>query len=72
MNECCGTCKWHQHEDIDDGWVCVNDRSEYCTDWTDYKDCCEDWEGKDGKDKKLHEDVYKAIDMAIEAMKEEK
>lgn len=47
MDECCGTCKWHQREDIDDGWVCVNDRSEYCTDWTDYKDCCEDWEVKD-------------------------
>ena len=47
MDECCGTCKYHQHEDIDDGWVCVNDRSEYCADWTDYKDCCEDWEGKE-------------------------
>ena len=48
MDECCGTCKWHQHESVDDGWVCVNDRSEYCTDWTDYKDYCEDWEGKEG------------------------
>ena len=26
MTECCGTCKYHQHEDTDDGWVCVNDR----------------------------------------------
>lgn len=25
----CGTCKYHHHEDIDDGWVCVNDDSEY-------------------------------------------
>lgn len=40
----CGTCKWHKHEGIDDGWVCVNDRSDYCTDWTDYEDTCEDWE----------------------------
>lgn len=31
---CCGTCKWRQHEDVDDGWVCVNSDSEYCTDWT--------------------------------------
>ena len=44
MAEMCGTCKWHKHEDIDDGWVCVNDRSDYCTDWTDYGDYCEDYE----------------------------
>lgn len=23
--ENCGTCRYHQHEDINDGWVCVND-----------------------------------------------
>jgi len=40
----CGKCKWHQHEDIDDGWVCVNDRSEYCTDWTEYTDSCNEFE----------------------------
>lgn len=43
-NECCGTCRWHEHEDIDDGWVCVNPESEYCTDWTDYEHNCLDWE----------------------------
>jgi hypothetical protein len=42
----CGNCKWHRHEDIDDGWVCVNADSEHCTDWTEYKDTCEDWEGR--------------------------
>ena len=26
-DKCCGTCKYHYHENIDDGWVCVNDRS---------------------------------------------
>jgi len=40
----CGKCKWHVHEDIDDGWVCVNDRSEYCTDWTEYTDSCNEFE----------------------------
>lgn len=40
----CGKCKWHVHEDIDDGWVCVNDRSEYCTDWTEYADSCNEFE----------------------------
>lgn len=26
--ECCGTCRWHQHESVDDGWVCVNPDSD--------------------------------------------
>nr|DAI50690.1 MAG TPA: hypothetical protein [Bacteriophage sp.] len=43
--KCCGTCKYHHHADIDDGWVCVNDQSEYYADWTDYSDSCEEWEG---------------------------
>lgn len=42
--KCCGTCRWHQHEYVDDGWVCVNDISEYCTDWTDYEWSCDEWE----------------------------
>lgn len=42
--KCCGTCKWHKHEPIDDGWVCVNADSDHCTDWTDYDYCCEEWE----------------------------
>lgn len=49
MNEkkCCGTCKWHEHEDVDDGWICVNDQSRYLADWTEFNDVCEDWEAKD-------------------------
>ncbi len=43
-DKCCGTCKYHHHENIDDGWVCVNDRSEYCADWTEYEDFCEEYE----------------------------
>lgn len=43
-NKCCGTCEYHEHEKIDDGWVCANAKSRYCTDWTDYDHCCEDWE----------------------------
>lgn len=42
--KCCGTCKWHKHERISDGWVCINNCSEYCADWTDYGHCCEEWE----------------------------
>lgn len=47
MKKYCGTCKWHNREDISDGYVCVNEESEYCADWTDYDHCCEDWEGRD-------------------------
>ncbi len=43
-DKCCGTCKWHEHETVDDGWVCVNADSRYCADWTDYNHVCEDWE----------------------------
>lgn len=43
----CGTCKYHQHEDITDGWVCVNGDSEYCADWCDYDHTCDDWEGRE-------------------------
>lgn len=43
MNECCGTCKYHQFENITDGYVCVNDQSEYVTDWTDYNHCCDEY-----------------------------
>lgn len=46
MDRCCGTCKWHLYENIDEGFVCTNIDSEYCADWTDYDDTCEDWEGK--------------------------
>lgn len=44
--ECCGTCKWHRHEDIGDGWICCNEQSDYCADWTDYEFGCEEWEGR--------------------------
>ena len=39
--ECCGKCKYHRQEEIDGGWVCVNPDSDYCTDLTDFNDCCD-------------------------------
>ncbi|MCD7789096.1 MAG: hypothetical protein LUH55_00745 [Bacteroides thetaiotaomicron] len=42
----CSNCKYHIHEDVDDGYVCVNDESEYCTDWTEYDFCCDEFEAK--------------------------
>lgn len=43
----CGTCKYHQFEDISDGWVCVNNESEYVSDWTEFNHTCPDWEGRE-------------------------
>ena len=43
----CGTCKYHMHEGIDSGYVCVNDQSDHVTDWTEDDDGCERWEAKD-------------------------
>ena len=37
-------CKWHKFENISDGFVCVNSDSDYCADWTEYGDSCEEWE----------------------------
>lgn len=44
MDKCCGTCKYHEHEEESDGWVCVNHDSDFVADWTDYSFCCEDYE----------------------------
>lgn len=47
-DKCCGTCKYHHHEDIDDGWMCV-----YYAEWTDYSDSCEAWEGRENNESKV-------------------
>ena len=41
-----GNCKYHKYEDISQGWICCNKDSEYIADWTDYTDCCEEWESR--------------------------
>lgn len=42
--ECCGTCKWHKHEQTDGDFVCVNAQSEYVADWTEYGFVCDEYE----------------------------
>lgn len=49
-DKCCGTCKYNRYDDIGDGWVCVNDQSEYYADWIGYSDSCEEWEGRGNED----------------------
>ena len=41
----CGTCKWHHCDKFTD-WVCTNPDSDYYTDWTEYKETCDEWEGR--------------------------
>ena len=43
--KCCGTCRYGSYDKMQ-GYVCVNSDSDYCTDFVDYKDGCEEWEGK--------------------------
>lgn len=40
----CGNCKYHQHEDWSDGWICVNTDSDAVADWTPYDYWCDLWE----------------------------
>lgn len=42
----CGMCKWHEHENFSDGWVCVCNRSDNCADWTEAENTCEQWEAR--------------------------
>lgn len=43
--ECCSTCKHHYPDGLD--WVCTNPDSDYCADWTEYNDKCEEWEERE-------------------------
>ncbi len=43
-DKCCGTCKYHGFGKLSDGFSCVNEQSEYFSDFTEYNDSCEEWE----------------------------
>lgn len=64
-DKCCGTCKYHYHKNICDGWECVNDRSEYFADWTDYSDSCDEWEGRKQMKYKVGDKVRVREDLNI-------
>lgn len=44
--KCCGNCRFARTDQEDD-WICVNDNSDYCSDFIDYLHECLDWEGRD-------------------------
>ena len=50
LERCCGTCRYWELEEIDVGHVCVNDRSEYCTEWVEEDDVCLKWEEREHAD----------------------
>ena len=41
--EVCGRCMWHRYESTGD-WSCNNEDSEFYTDYTEYKDSCDEFE----------------------------
>ena len=43
--ECCGTCKYGSY-DKTNGYVCVNDESDYVADFVEYDYSCDFWEQK--------------------------
>lgn len=59
--EICGTCRYHLPDDVfPSDWVCVNNHSENCGDWTEFEESCEFWEErrdngktKQGRDRQI-------------------
>lgn len=43
-NSCCGTCQYGSY-DKTNGYVCVNDKSDYVTDFVEFNHVCDEWEG---------------------------
>lgn len=41
----CGTCRWAERDQLGD-YICVNGDSHNCTEYVEYKDTCEEWEGR--------------------------
>ena len=46
MTNTCSTCRWYAEFE----GVCCNGDSEYCADFTDPEDSCEEWEGRKFED----------------------
>ena len=44
--KCCGNCRWHTKEALTDDWLCDNEESDNCMDYTEFHDICESWEAR--------------------------
>lgn len=40
----CWNCRWHNHDNSADEWICENPASDYHTDYTEPDEKCDDWE----------------------------
>ena len=49
--QCCGTCEYGSYDKVD-GYVCVNNESEYVADFTEYDHTCDCWERKRRRQKR--------------------
>ena len=48
LDKICGTCRFHRQDDnFEEDYICCNDASDMCADWTAYDDSCDQWEGKE-------------------------
>ena len=64
MNEvkCCGNCRYHLFDEDQDDWECRNIAADAYLSWTGYGDCCEDFEQRDPKPKKLSDKLCGELD----------
>lgn len=53
-NQCCGTCRYYYRDKtmLPGDHVCVNDQSEYVTDYVERDHVCPDWEAKSAVEEK--------------------
>ena len=47
--KCCGNCANNKYSWMFKEYICTNEESENCDLPTDYTECCEGWEEKDGR-----------------------
>jgi len=48
IEQICGTCNYHEKDiERNEDWLCVCGPSDYCGDYTQYRDSCEEWEERE-------------------------
>lgn len=59
--KCCGTCKHHSPDgSFPDDWMCVNEASDACGDYTEFYDTCEEWEEREKVKKEMRKSDLEA------------
>ena len=47
MERNCGHCAYHKKDKEKKAWMCVNERSDSCGDYTQFTERCPDFEGRE-------------------------